>query len=180
VLLVVCADGATADWAAAVAARQRAQRGPVVVGPDVVPRPEEVPLDTASLELAVLAAQAHTTTAGDVGALKAVLEAVARMPREAAVVYFDLIWKSLDDLARRALEEVMQYPRFEFQSDFARKYYGEGIAEGEKKGLEKGREEGREEARRTVAMRLLARGVTVAEVVELTGLTEEDVRALQG
>lgn len=55
----------------------------------------------------------------------------------------------------------------------------QGREEGLEKGLEKGREKGREEERRDIALRMLAKGHSVAEVSGLTGLSAQRVRALK-
>jgi predicted transposase/invertase (TIGR01784 family) len=57
--------------------------------------------------------------------------------------------------------------------------FQEALEEGLEKGLEKGREEGREEAAIGFATRLLRRGDSVADVVEVTGLSAAKVRALK-
>jgi hypothetical protein len=58
--------------------------------------------------------------------------------------------ESLNDAAKAALEALMQ-GNYEYQSDFARKYYGQG--------REQGRQEGRqEEARQALVEVLTARG----------------------
>ncbi|MDW8211466.1 MAG: hypothetical protein RMJ44_10290, partial [Cytophagales bacterium] len=48
----------------------------------------------------------------------------------------------------------------------------EGIERGIKEGIERGREEGRLEERLLFARRLLEKGFSVAQIVELTGLDE--------
>ena len=55
------------------------------------------------------------------------------------------------------------------------KVYQEALQEGREEGLEKGLEQGRRE----IALRLLAKGHSVAEVAELTGLSAQRVRALK-
>jgi predicted transposase/invertase (TIGR01784 family) len=87
------------------------------------------------------------------------------------VVYFDLLLASLGEATRLAVEELMDQGRYEFQSDYARRYIGIG--------REEGRDEGRDEARRTLALRLLAEGMPVARVAALTDLTEDEVLRLQ-
>jgi predicted transposase YdaD len=54
-----------------------------------------------------------------------------------------------------------------------------GLEKGLEEGLEKGRAEARQEERREMARRLLARGESVAEVAELTGLAESEVEKLR-
>ena len=58
----------------------------------------------------------------------------------------------------------------------------QGREEGEAIGLEKGREEGREEGRAETAMaiarRMKSKGSSFADIQELTGLSEEEIRGL--
>ncbi|MBI4870712.1 MAG: hypothetical protein HY814_04005 [Candidatus Riflebacteria bacterium] len=55
----------------------------------------------------------------------------------------------------------------------------EGLEKGRTEGLEKGRTEGQLEERRLLAQRLLTRGMSVAEVAELTGLSAGEVEGLR-
>ncbi|MCL4103476.1 hypothetical protein [Fibrobacter sp. HC4] len=48
-----------------------------------------------------------------------------------------------------------------------------------KKGLEKGRAETRGEEKVAVARRMLAKGMSIAEIVELTAISEAEVLGLQ-
>ena len=54
----------------------------------------------------------------------------------------------------------------------------EGLREGLQEGLEKGRQEGVQEQREHTARELLARGLSVVEIAQVTGLSEDEVRAL--
>ncbi len=54
----------------------------------------------------------------------------------------------------------------------------EGKREGLQEGLEKGRQEGVQEQREHTARELLARGLSAAEIAQVTGLSEAEVRAL--
>ncbi len=54
----------------------------------------------------------------------------------------------------------------------------EGFAEGKAEGREEGREEGRAEANRETARKMLARGTSVADIAEFTGLSEADIKEL--
>ena len=55
------------------------------------------------------------------------------MPRGGADLYLDLILSALPEAVRRAVEAWM--PRYEYQSDFARRYVAEGMAEGIREAL---------------------------------------------
>ncbi len=63
----------------------------------------------------------------------------------------DLVWTSLSPAALRALGHLMESGRYEYQSDFARKYYGQGLIEGESKGRAEGRSEDRADSLRRLS-----------------------------
>jgi len=136
-LLVVTADEATARWAG----RPIELGGGNIFTPWVL-RPAGVPAITderqaqADPELAVLSAMAHGRDA-DIG--KSVQIALAAqsatrdLDEDRFQLYLDLILHSLSEAAREALQ-AMDPAKYEFQSDFARRYIAlgksEGIAEG--------------------------------------------------
>ena len=70
-----------------------------------------------------------------------------------------MFWASLDDAARRALENEMQPGKYEYKSDFARRYFGEG----REQGRQEGREEGRLEAARSLLLGLAERRLGVVD-----------------
>jgi predicted transposase/invertase (TIGR01784 family) len=94
------------------------------------------------------------------------------------MVCFDRVMASVSEALRRELEELMQPGQYEFQSEFARRYFGEGRDKGIEEGIEEGIEKGRLDALQTLARRLLARGMSVAELAALTELPEDQVRTL--
>ncbi|TXH72462.1 MAG: hypothetical protein E6Q85_06470, partial [Thiothrix sp.] len=51
-------------------------------------------------------------------------------------------------------------------------------SEGVEEGFERGKQEGLEEGKRETARRMLAKGMTIALVAELTGLSVEQVQTL--
>ncbi len=63
--------------------------------------------------------------------------------------------------------------------DLVKEIAEEEYAKGEEKGIEKGIEKGREEARIEVARTMLAKGLDVALVSEVTGLSLEDIQRLR-
>jgi hypothetical protein len=166
VVLVVCTDRAVARWAERVADQIRREPTVLVLGPDAVPRLTDLPEERRSAELAVLSVQAHGREPDALGMVQAALRAAEGVPVDRVMVYFDLVMASVGEAIRRELEELMQPGKYEYQSEFARRYFGEG------------REKGKEEERLTLARRLLARGMSVAEVAELTELPEDQVRTL--
>lgn len=63
------------------------------------------------------------------------------------------------------------------RKDIAAAYYRRGVEEGVEKGKAEGRAEGRAEGLEETARRMLKKGFEVADIIECTGLTEEQVRA---
>jgi hypothetical protein len=128
-LLVVAPDPVVAGWCAE----------PVETGtPGFVLRPPvlrytAVPVVTdfeeaaRSPELAVLSAMAHgdSEQAATIGAT--VLQAIRGLDDDRTRLYYDLVYNSINDAARSALETMMK--GYEYQSDFAKKYVAQGRAE---------------------------------------------------
>ncbi|WP_331067376.1 hypothetical protein [Steroidobacter sp.] len=90
----------------------------------------------ANPELAVLSAvlrgqDEDITKAARIAAVA--LHACASLDTERAQLYFDLIHRSLSEAARRELSDMLP-PNYEYQSEFARKYYGQGKTEGRAEG----------------------------------------------
>jgi hypothetical protein len=80
----------------------------------------------------------------------------------------DVIMMALPVALRQILEARMQ--RYEYQSDFARKYYGQG--------LEEGRQEGREEGLRAAVVALARTkldALSADEIVALDALSDPHV-----
>jgi predicted transposase YdaD len=92
-------------------------------------------------ELAMLSVLAHP----ELEIAEAAIGALALLPEDRARLYLDVIMTVLPEAIRQILEARMQH--YEYQSDFARKYYGQGREEGREEGRQEGREEGREEGR---------------------------------
>ena len=91
---------------------------------------------------------AHGETEQGATIASAVLPAIRGLDDDRARLYYDLVYNSLNEAARRALEAMMK--GYEYQSDFAKKYVAQGRAEG--------RTEGRaEEAARALLTVLRAR-----------------------
>lgn len=191
-ILVIAPDPAVARWCAE----------PIEIGhPGFVLRPTvlrrtEVPVVTdlekaaRSPELGVLSAMAHGET--DVGETiaSAVLPAILGLDDERARFYYDLVYNSLNEAARQALETKMK--DYEYQSDFAKKYVAqgrvegraegltEGLTKGLTEGLTKGLAEGRsEEAARNLLTVLRVRGIPVSDAVRERILTQKDPERLE-
>ncbi|WP_437914603.1 hypothetical protein WME73_02315 [Sorangium sp. So ce302] len=149
-LLVVAPDPLVADWCAQ----------PIEIGvPGFVLRPpvlrrDSVPVVTDPAEavrrpeLGVLSAMAHGETEQGATIAGAVLPAIQGLDDERARFYYDLLYNSLNDAARRALEAMMK--GYEYQSDLAKKYVAQGRDEGRVEG-----------AARALLSVLRARGIAV-------------------
>jgi post-segregation antitoxin (ccd killing protein) len=85
-------------------------------------------------------------------------------------LYYDLVYNSLNEVARRAMEAMMK--GYEYQSDFAKKY----VAQGRTQGLTKGRTE---EAARNLLAVLRVRGIAVPDAVRERILAQKDPERLE-
>ena len=136
-LLVVTVEEAIARWAAQVIEMGGGNRFvPLVLRPSGVPEVTDETQARADPELAVLSAMAH---GADTDMEKAVRIAVAALTAardlddDRFTIYLDLIGKSHPEVARRAMQ-AMDPRKYEYQSEFARRYVAQGRAEGEIKG----------------------------------------------
>jgi hypothetical protein len=134
VLLVIAPDPRVAHWArtAIDTGHPGFQLRPIVVSYQDVPCVVDPAVTRRNPELGVLSVLAHPT----VETAEAALAGIALLTPDLSKLYFDVILAALPELARRALEAHME--RYEYQSDFARKYVAQG--------LEQGREQGRQDA----------------------------------
>jgi hypothetical protein len=108
----------------------------VVLGPATVPH---LDADTTP-ELALLAALAHGAHEPDTMVLA--VASIAQLEEKRARAYFDLLRYHLGEALERALEAIMATSEHKYLSDFARKYYDDGLAKGEAKGKAEGKAEG--------------------------------------
>lgn len=133
VLLVICADAATAEWAATPIDLDG--RGsvvlPAVVGPDLVPVLTDAEQAARTPELSVLSALVHVRDDGPFEVLDAMVGALDRVELEHAVEYARLVLAALPLIARGYLEELMSTDTYEYQSDFTRRLEARGEARGE-------------------------------------------------
>jgi hypothetical protein len=157
-LLVVAPDDKVANWA-----RQPTLLGgdsrvtPWVLRPANIPEilgPEEAKTHPA---LAVLSAIAHgrdDNVSKSVEIALAAQGAVATLDTERSTLYCDLVLSALSEAALRALE-AMDPTKYQYQSEFARRYFGQGEAAGKIEG------------RAAMALRLLSlRFGTLPELTE--------------
>jgi len=168
-LLVVAIDPSVAAWCAE----------PIEIGvpgfvlcPPVL-RPTDVPVVTDPAEaarrpeLGVLSAMAHGDTEQGAPIAAAVLPAIQSLDDDdRARLYYDLVYNSLNEAARRTLETMMK--GYEYQSDFAKKYVAQGLSQGRT-----------EEAARNLLTVLRARGFAVSDAVRERILAQKDPERLE-
>jgi hypothetical protein len=149
-LLVLTPLRSVAEWA----------RAPIAIGhPGFVLTPIAVsfsdlpriidPADASRLpELAVLSAMAH----GDLAVATTAIEAVRGLPEDQSKLYLDAILARLPDEIRQPLQATMK--NYEYQSEFARKYYFQGRDEGREEGRDEGLDQGHSEGLRDAVLTL--------------------------
>jgi hypothetical protein len=125
-------------------------------------------------ELGVLSAMAHGESEQGTTIAAAVLPAIQGLDDDRARLYYDLVYNSLHEAARRALEAMMK--GYEYQSDFAKKYVAQGRSEGRSEGRTEGRAEGTAHALLTV---LRVRGIAVPDAVRERILAQKDPERLE-
>ncbi len=109
---------------------------PLVLGPSGVPMITDEDVAKRDPELAVLSAMAHGRDTDRETVLRiatAALGASVALDIERSKLYVDLVFASLSDAAREALQ-AMDPAKYEYQSEFAQRFFSEGRAEGEARG----------------------------------------------
>lgn len=136
-LLVMTVDEDVAGWARGSIELGGGNRfKPWVLGPSRVPEITDEGLAKEDPELAVLSVVAHGR---DEDSGKAVRIAVAAhgmlrgLDTERSTLYSDMLFGALSEAARRALQ-AMNLPKYEFKTEFAKRYFGQGKAEGKAEG----------------------------------------------
>jgi hypothetical protein len=136
-LLVVTPDEATARWAAASVDLGGGSRFlPFVLGPSGIPEVTDEGQARDDPELAVLSAMAHGQDADYEKAAQIGLAAQIAsigLDEDRSRLYFDLVLASLSEAARTELRS-MDPAKYEYQSEFARRYVAQGRLEGELEG----------------------------------------------
>lgn len=187
-LLVVAPDPVVAAWCAEpieIGVSGFVLRPPVLRRADV---PVITDLGEAARrpELGVLSAMAHGEAEHGATIAAAVLPALRGLDEDKVRFYFDIVYNSLNEAARHALEAMMK--GYEYQSDFAKKYVAQGRAEGRSEGRSEGRTEGltegltkgrTEEAARAVLTVLRTRGLVVPEAIRERILAQKDTERLE-
>ncbi|MFB9236554.1 hypothetical protein ACFFWC_13500 [Plantactinospora siamensis] len=174
-LLVVCADGRTATWCAnpITIGHPGWILTPLVVGPHRIPAVTDPVQAGDNPELAVLSALSHGAHPDRDKILHALVSGLNTIDRDHAALYADVVLAALPQAARHHLEALMISSTYEYQSDFARRYFGQGKAEG----IAEGRTEGKAEGEATALLAVLAaRGIDVSDAARqrITGCTDTD------
>ena len=129
-------------------------------------------------ELGVLSAMAHGETEQGATIAAAVLPAIQELDDDRARLYYDLVYNSLNEAARRALEAMMK--GYEYQSDFAKKYVAQGRDRGAHRGIDRGTgRRATEEAARNLLTVLRVRGIAVPDAVRERILAQKDPERLE-
>lgn len=161
ILLVVCVDAAIARWCATPIeiGHPGARVTPLVLGPDRMPVVNDRAEAARVPELAVLSAVAHGADPDHRDVLTALLGAFAAIDPDRAALYYDVVLAVLPEAASRYLEELVT-ATYEYQSEYARRYFFQGRAEGEAAGRAEG------EAAAVIAV-LDARGVVIPDDIRI-------------
>jgi hypothetical protein len=145
-LLVVTTDDGVARWAAKpIELGGGNQFVPLVLGPAGVPEVTDPAQARADPELAVLSAMAHGNGVDVRRAVQIALVAEAAthgLDENRNRLYFDLIWASLSDAARKELQmfDPAKFMReYQYQSEPARRWFAQGREEGRAEGEAAGR-----------------------------------------
>lgn len=159
-VVVFTTKRSVARWAARpIVLGTRSVFGALVLGPEQIPRITDPEQAKAACELAVLGALAHARGEVEeaIETATAALDAVRGLEDERALFYADLVWAALSAAARGALQALMRSGKYEYQSEFARKYFGAGKAEGRAEGMAEGEAKGRAEGKAEGKAELLAK-----------------------
>lgn len=163
-LLIVAPDDAVAAWCA-----EPIEIGvpgfvltPPVLGRKVIPVVTDPSEAAHSPELAVLSAMAHGNGEQALDIVQAALPVIEQLDDKRSTFYYDLIYNSVNEAVRRALESMMK--GYEYQSPFAKKYYSEGATAAH--------------ARNVLAV-LRLRGINVPDATRERILAEKDATRLE-
>ena len=176
-LLVIAPDPGVAAWCAEpieLGAPGSFVLRPLVLRRADVPVVTDVATATLRPELGVLSAMAHGDTDQGGPIASAVLPAVRDLDDDRARFYGDIVYNSLNEAARKALDAMMK--GYEYQSDFAKKYVAQGIELGIEQGIERGLVQG--EAKALLAV-LRVRGIALPEPVRERISAEKDIERLE-
>lgn len=159
-VVVVTPDAKVEEWA-----RRPIEIGPGhvmtpwVVGPGRLPRLPRREVD-ASPKLALLSTLAHITDPSYAEQALWTFETLARPGRDVDGRLADILDAALSAAIRERMEELMQTGKYEYRSDFAKKYFARGRQEGRQEGQALGQALGQA---RALLLILRSRGLSVPE-----------------
>ena len=166
VVLVVTPSAKIARWAARPVNLGAGQTwAPVVLGPTAIPKvgPEQA---LTAPELCVLAAVAHAHQPDGLRQALDVIPAVYRLDDDKRDMYCDLIMTALPKAAREELEAMALSGKYEFQSEFAKKYIALGKQVGEQEGEQRGEQRGEQKgAAKALLLVMEHRGLRVDDAL---------------
>jgi hypothetical protein len=143
-LLVVTPDANVAHWACQpIALGGDSRVVPLVLHPENIPEILRAEQAREHPELAVLSAIVHGRDADAEKSAEIALaahSAAALLDTRRSEMYFDLVLYCLSEAARRVLQ-AMDTTKYQYQSEFARRYFGQGREEGKAEGNVEGRAE---------------------------------------
>jgi predicted transposase YdaD len=145
---------------------------PVVIGFDDVPCVRDRAAALRLPELAMLSVMAHP----ELEIAEVAINAISQLPADRSRLYLDVIMMAVPAAIRQILEARMQ--GYEYQSDFARKYYGQGREEGRQEGREEGLRAAVVALARTKCKQLSDDDIAAIEAISDQGLLTELVTSL--
>ena len=186
-LLVVTAEDDVTRWA-----QKTIELGggnhftPCVLSLSGIPEITDEDLARKEPELAVLSALGHANDPDtDKSARTALMAQMASIGLDVqrSALYCDLVLNSLPEVARRALS-AMDTKKYEYQSEFARRFYGQGVEAGIARGVVQGALQGRVDlllgqlvTRYGTLPREVVEKVRSASAVELDGIAKRVLTA---
>jgi hypothetical protein len=146
---------------------------PAVLGPSAIPWVDESQAHQAPA-LAMLSTLAHMDDPACAQQALWTFEALASWPEDADGRLADILEAALTVAVHARMEELMEAGKWEYQSDFAKKYFARGRLEGREEGREEGVPEGQG---RALLLVLRARGLEVpVEVADRIGRERDEAR----
>jgi hypothetical protein len=130
---------------------------PLVLGPSQIPEITDQALAQKAPELAVLSTMAHGRDADTAKVLRiatAAWRACVGLDRDRSTLYCDLVLAWLSEPVQRELL-AMDLAKYEFQSEFARRYIALGKEQGKAEGNAEGKAEGKAQGRADLLTRQL-------------------------
>ncbi|MBK9261229.1 MAG: hypothetical protein IPM54_15665 [Polyangiaceae bacterium] len=179
-LLVVAPDPAVATWCA-----QRIEIGtpgfvlePPVLRRELIPQITDPSEAARRPELALLSAMAYGDSEQATEIAQAACSAFVELDDKRGGFYYDILYNSINEAARRALEVKMK--GYEYTSPFMKKHIEMGRDEGLKLGRDEGLKLGRDEGFTQAVLTLLRlHGIDVPEATRQRMLAEKDQARLE-